>query len=925
MNRMQQVLNRIFTVVTWKPALTIAIAFSLAGFSIFYTVTNLGFQTSQRDLISPDHHLIQLAERVDQFDDMDNFIVTIENSNTSRSLDFLRTLVAKLEEDKEHVAQVFYRIDPDSLRKWALLYPDREDLLALRDNLREHQDFIRNLAASPEMTNFYQLVNNKIASAMVGELFTGFLNDDQDKDEDEPFDLSFLTNSLKSLDLFLENEQFKSPWGALFAEGSWDEDKEGYFWTENERYLLAFVTPVEQGEGFNNARQSLEALRATVAEVFKDFPDIQAGVTGREAMNVDEMSSAFEDMSVATIISLVALTTLLISFWRGVRRPLLEVTELAISLCLTFGLTTLVVGHLNILSIVFAPLQLGLGIDYGIHWLERYREEWHGKLSAKREAIRTTMVKLGPGIILAGLTTVCSFFPLVLTGFQGLVELGVICSIGMAMTTCTTIFVLPALISVFDKPKARRKFTHVDGRPLFSLTNRRVIAILVFSSASLIISAIAATGVTFDLNMLNLQSKDAESVIWEKKMLDDSKRSSMHGAVLARSIDEVRAKSKRLEALPTVSKVESIETILPQNQREKIQILRQIKPFIPDPASFQATGKAVNISELDRTLSRIRFKMLDSSKEEWGDKTPLEEQMVQVRELISRIRHSFNTLDATRLQIALQDYDARLMDDLNDKLDLMQSNANASPMRIGDLPTDILERFVGEDGIYLIRVFPEQDIWEPELLGKFVADLTSVDPEAVGDPVTLYVFTKAFRDACVKAAIYAVIFISVLLLLTFRSLPNVLLAMMPLLVGTTWTLGLMRVYGVNLNLANSLFLPLIVGKGIEYGIIIMQRWTQQNGSGVELHFSTGEGILLAGMTTSVGFASLTLASHRGIFSLGALATTGSLCMVAAAVIFLPAALRLQTMIRERYACRKMSDSEANLQDKCVAVEKKQQI
>ncbi len=923
MNPVQFVLKKILAIVTWRPALTVVLAFALAGLSALYTSAQLGFETSQRDLISPKHRLVQLAETVDQFDDMDNFIVAIENSDPSRSLDFLHALVARLEKDKEHVAEVFYRIDPDTVRKWALLYPERKDLLALRDKLREHQDFIRDLADSPQLTNFFQLINSEIAAAMVGELFTGFLDDDQEKDGEEPFDLTFLISSLKSLDFFLEGRPFKSPWGSLFADSSWDEEKEGYFWTENERYLLVFVTPVEQGEGFNNAQQSLDALRATVAAVRQDFPEIQAGVTGREAMNVDEMTSAFADMSVATIISLIGLTLLLTLFWRGVRRPLFQVTNSVIALALTFGLTTLVVGHLNILSIVFAPMMVGLGDDYGVHWLSRYKEEVKGGRSARREAIRATMVKLGPGIILAGLTAAFSFFPLVLTGFKGLAELGVISSMGMLVTTLTTLFLVPPLVLMFDKPKPERQVNRVDGRPLFRITNRRAAAIVALSCAGLIVSVLAATGVTFDLNMLNLQSKDAESIIWEKKMLDDSKRSSMYGAVLARSLAEVEAKSKLLEALPTVSEVENVLTLLPQEQREKIQILRQIKPYIPNPAAFQATGKPVNVSELDKTLSRIRFKMLDSSKSEWGDRTPLEDQMVQVRQLIGRIRQTIDTADQTKLQAVLEDYDRHLMNDLNDKLDLMQANANASPMQVSDLPNDILIRFVGQNGLYLIRVFPEEDIWEPDLLGKFVADLTSVDPDAVGDPVTLYVFTQAFRDACIKASIYAVIFISVLLFFTFRSFPSMLMAMLPLLVGTAWTMGLMRLFGVDLNLANSLFLPLIVGAGVEYGIIIMQRWLQQNNSGVELPFSTGKGVILAALTTTVGFGSLMVASHRGIFSLGLLATIGSLSVVAAAVILLPAILRLETLVREKSACRKLSDHEAKVQHKCVALEEKQ--
>lgn len=923
MSLVQRVLRGILSAATWRPALTVLLALLLAGLSIFYTIRNLGFETSQRDLISPDNRLVQLARNVDQFNDLDSFIVAIENRDTSRSLEFLKALVAKLKSNTQHFQQVYYRIDPDQLKKWALLYPDKKDLLTLRDSLREHQDFIQDLAKSPNLTSFFRLLNNEIAAAMVGELFTGFLNDDKSGAKEEPFDLTFLMSTLHSMDRSLQGESFKSPWGALFTKEAWDEETEGYFWTENKRYLLVFVTPVRAGDGFSNSQESLDTLRTTVAEVRADFGDVQAGVTGQEALNTDEMSSSFRDMSVATVVSLVGLTLLLVLFWRGFRRPLFEITELVIALSLTFGLTTLVIGHLNILSIVFAPLLLGLGIDYGIHWLARYQEEEKGTFSSRKEAIQTTMVKLGPGIILAGFTAALSFFPLVLTGFKGLVELGIISSMGMVMTTFTTLFVLPALTLMFDKPKVIDKRVRKDGKPLFRMTDRRAFIIVALSSLGLIVSIIVARGITFDLNMLNLQSKHSESVIWEKKMLEDSKRSSMYGAVFAHSLDEVRAKGKALEALPTVSKVRSIQTVMPQDQQEKIQILGQLKPFLPDPAMFQTTGDPVDINTLDKILSRIRFKMLDSSKTEWGDRTPLEEQMVQVRELIGQIHQRFNSMDQSRLQTLLQDYDYYLMKDLNDKLDLMHANANTSPMQLTDLPKDILDRFVGQNGLYLIRVFPAVDIWEPEFLEKFVHDIRSVDPDAVGDPVTLYVFTRAFRDACIKAAVYAVVFISVLLLFTFRSLPLTLMAMTPLLVGTAWTMGFMRIFGVNLNLANSLFLPLIVGAGVEYGIIILQRWNQRGSSEVELPFSTGKGIILAGLTTTVGFGSLTIAAHQGIYSLGVLATIGSLSVVAAAVIFLPAVLRLQSIARRKFACKTSKIPAARVNETCVTLKEEQ--
>jgi hopanoid biosynthesis associated RND transporter like protein HpnN len=884
---------------TSYPRLTIILALILALLSLVYTMRNLDLLTSQKALISPKNRLIQLSKKLGKLDDLDTFVVAIENRDKARSLEFLHALVPRLENDDENYVQVFYRVDSKPFRPWALLYLDEGDLLGLRDNLLEHRDFLENLVRSPGLTQFFMGINHEMASKMVGELFTGFLEEETSEADEEPMDLDFLIRVLGEMDRWLdEDTSFESPWGSFFTKDSWDgEDEKGYFWTDNEDYLLLFVTPRKTKESFASSQRSLTALRQTIAQVRAGFPDIEVGVTGQEALDGDEMGVAFHDMSLATVLSLMALAILLVLFWRGFRRPLLEIIELLIALSWTFGLTTLFIGHLNILSVIFAPLLLGLGIDYGIHWFARYQEEESHPGVSKREAIQVTMVKLGPGILLAGLTAALSFFPLVLTGFRGLVELGMITSMGMIMTLVTTLCVLPPLTLLFDRPRAglEKTLTPPRARYLLKLTNRRAAAILIPATIVLALSLWGAGGVAFDLNLLRLQSKNAESVIWEKKLLESSKRSSIHGAMLAPSLGEVQEKTMALETLPTVSKVQSVDTLLPENQEDKIEFLKQMRPVLAGVTLLHVSGTPISLPALDDVFGKILFKMVDSDGSQWGASKPLEAQMIQVRNLIDQLRARFHAMEKARLDHALHTFEDALLADLNDKLDILLTNVNTSPMRVEDLPKSLLQRFVSQDDLYLIRVFPAHDIWEPELLGRFVSDLRSVEPDVVGDPVTLYIFTQAFRDACIKAAIYAGLFIFALLLFTFRNLVYSVLAMMPLVVGTIWTLGLMRCFGVNLNLANSLFLPLVVGAGVEYGIIVMQRWREQAGQGhsdVALPFSTAKGIILAGLTTTVGFGSLTISDHQGIHSLGVLAIIGSLSILAAAVLFLPALLQI---------------------------------
>ncbi len=861
----------------------------LAAISVFLTVRHLGFETSQRSLISPSNRLMQLLEMADRFSRLEAFVVAIENPDTRRTLEFARRLGPKLEEDHQHYSQVFYRVDPAALRRWALLYLSTKDLSALRNNLAEHASLIRDIDRSPSLPTFFEAINNQMASTMVGELFTGFLNADEKGGQANPADLGFLVGILRQTKKSIEGTSsvFVSPWRTLFNVTS--EEEQGYFWTEGKKYLLLFVTPGKRtGEG-----ESLAALRSEVSSMAANFGDISAGVTGQKALDEDEKSLAAKDIGLATVLSLLGLAALLLLFWRGIRRAILAVIVLVVALCITFGLTTLFIGHLNLLSVTFAPMLLGLGIDYGIHWFARYSEVRRRLFTSTEQALAVTMDMVGPAIILAGLCASLSFFPLVLTGFKGLSELGLICSMGLAVTTALTLCLLPALIALFGRfrmgriPGAKTD----ESRPLIRMTRRSAFILVGVAVCASGLSLWGAFKVDFDLNMLHLQSKNAESVIWETKLIEGSRYASIYGVIFAHSFKEIDEKTKALECLSTVSGVNSIMDVLPKNQDRKLAILREMKPLLGDIEAVRAPEGPVDIGRLQAVLSRIRFKMIGPESPDQALPKQLKTQMEEAGKLIDGIRDDFETIPRHLLLARLKRFETRMFFDLNDKLSLLHENIETRPLTVQDLPTLLRERFVGPGNLYVLRIFPAGNVWDPKFLGKFVRGIRSIDPDATGDPVTLYVFTKAFRDAVLKAAIYAVLFIIAFLAVTLRSPISVLAALAPLVAGTLWTLGLMHVFGIDLNLANTIFMPLVVGAGVEYGIIVVQRWRQSRSlAAFALPVSTGMGVILAGLSTTVGFCSLTISSHRGIHSLGVLTTIGSLCVLAAAVLFMPALL-----------------------------------
>jgi len=395
---------------------------------------------------------------------------------------------------------------------------------------------------------------------------------------------------------------------------------------------------------------------------------------------------------------------------------------IALSWC--FGLTTLLIGHLNILSITFAPLILGLGIDYGAHWFARYQEEEESGLhSTRSELLRETMEKIGPGIIVAGLSLAVSFLPLTMTGFKGLVELGIICCTGMVVTNLASLTVLPALVMVFDSPRLGRRATRLSPiKPMYRMKTKRTVVILAVSTAALILSVWQTFNIRFDLNMLHLQSPDVESVVWEEKLLKGSELSSIFGEILEPSLEDVRAKTKALKSLPTVSRVESVEDLLPQEQEAKLKMLKRVRPILDGIAFSPTAAQTVDVKALKEVLGRIRFKMLDT--EGVGEK--LKNQMVEVRTIIDEIRNKVDSEERERVQKALVLFERSLIYDLDDKLQTVRSNVNARPMTVNDLPHSLFERLVTSNGQFLIRVYPKGDVWDPQFLGRFVQDLRSV-------------------------------------------------------------------------------------------------------------------------------------------------------------------------------------------------------
>src|SRR6266704_3351671 len=419
------------------PWTTLVMAGVLAGVALWYTSTHLEFQTSRNALVSQKARYIQRFEDIDKdFNELDSFIVVVEPQRFERGKRFVDALAARLRADTQHVSRVVDKIDTAGLEGKKLLLLSPEDLRTLRQRLQDAQDLLTGLAAAPGLQQLLGSINQEISKALVTHLTTAFLGSSSSTssapEEEQTLDVTFLEA------LFSEMEQalaapgsylFHSPWASFFLKDSDVLSQEGYLTAGHDRLLFVLVEDRPADSSFVKHAPALQTLRDHLKAMQRGFPDVQAGVTGSMAMGSDEMSSSQRDTALATVLSLLGVGLAYIAFFWEVWSPLRVQITPQLASCWALGFATLTVGHLNILSVTFAPVLIGLADNLGIHLAARYSEERTAG-DDFRTAMETAARQTGPGIVTAGVSVILAFYAVMLANFPGLAELGFIAGSG---------------------------------------------------------------------------------------------------------------------------------------------------------------------------------------------------------------------------------------------------------------------------------------------------------------------------------------------------------------------------------------------------------------------------------------------------------------------------------------------------------------
>ena len=894
-------IRRLVRYATVRPWLSVILAVVLAALSVWHTVAALQFATSRSAMVSSKAPYIRADQATSQdFGSLNYLVVVIEPPTASQGKQFVRALSTRLRNDTLHFDEIVEKIDSSSLDGKKLLYLKPQELRDLKQRLDDAQDLIRDLAETPGLVSLLYLTNQEISRALVSHLTESLFSTSKPSSNhasagaSQSLDISFLSALFSEIDSILampEQYAFTSPWDRFFIEDD-AFSQEGYLMSKNKRFFFLLVDDRTQGDSFVKHNAAIRALRAHIAAVQRDFPGVQAGVTGGQALNNDEMVAAQRDTTLATILALAGAAVLFIAAFRQVWRPLLVMLMLIIALCWTLGFTTLAVGRLNILSIAFLPLLIGLGIDFGIHLLARYGEERNAQANFDI-AIQTAFVRTGPGVAAAALTTALAFYAVTLTDFQGLAELGVIAGSGLLLCLAASFTVLPAMLAIYERHRhvTAGVWQAFEHDPLDALMRRPKLMASVIGLATLA-GALLLPLPKFDYNLLNLQAEGTESVAWENRLRDGSGRSSWYALSTVDSLEELRQRTSQFENLPAVDRVDSISSLLPAEQELRVSLVKQLGDYVADIEGDWSNPEPVVVQDLLLLLRKIRFKLQKDPKDWDADKRPSAAALTTARQALLAVQARLSALDETTAEQLLTRFQQRLMADFADKLALLQANINPTPITLDDLPAQIRNRFVGKSGRYLLQIFARDNIWERDAMQAFVKQLEALDPNITGPPVIAYYSIRQIQQGYARGGLYATLAIIAIVVVLFRRFRDTILALTPMIFGAICTLAGMALLDLDLNMANLIVLPLFLGIAVDDGIHLVHRMTETpEAARSPLAHSTGKAIVLTSLTTIVGFGSLMIARHNGIFSLGLLSVLAVACSLAAALVVLPLIVR----------------------------------
>jgi hopanoid biosynthesis associated RND transporter like protein HpnN len=827
----------------------------LAGLGGFAIAARLGVSTDTSLMFSDRLPWRQQEiERARDFPQLDNLLVAVIDAKIPEEADATAAgLAGALAADKAHFVEIRRPDASPFLRREGLLLMDQKQLQQSLDSIIGAQALLGELAADPSARGVFDSLSLLSEGVQSGQADLGSYR-------------PALENFHQAMARAIAGQPEPLSWTRLL--GGNVADLGG-------QYKFVVFRVNQQFGALRPGGAATQAIRdAANGLEFVKSGDARVRITGQVALADDEFSTVAQGAVTGLIGSILLITLWLFLAVRSWRLIVPILLTLVLGLVYTVTFAALAVGTLNLVSVGFGILFVGIAVDFAIQFCVRYRE-FRYEMPNEQGALRQTGRCVGRQILVAAAATSAGFLAFVPTQFRGVAELGLIAGVGMIIAFLCTLIFLPALIALF---RPRGEMAEVGFRwavPLDAKVRRWRLPMLAGFAFLAVLGAVLVPRLTFDSDPLHTKDASTEAMRTLHDLMDSPVTNPFTIDVLARNPADAAAMADKLGKLPLVAGVVSINSFMPDHQREKLALISDANDLLGPTLVAEKTVGAVNPDAI-RLAAKTALPQIEKALPSLPADHPL-------AEIADDLRRLSVAPDSTVL-----DVDRALTRFLPAQLDQLRTLLSAAPVSQSDIPQEISRDWLLPDGRARLQVLSKPEAQSSAGLRQFVDQVTAVEPAAGGAAVSIVSTSATITGAFRSAALTALVAIALILAVALRRLLDLALVMAPLLLSALMTVLLAVLLPLPLNYANIIALPLLLGVGVSFNIYFVMNW--RAGETSVLGSATARAILFSALTTGTAFGSLALSAHPGTASMGTLLLISLGCTLVASLAFIPALL-----------------------------------
>lgn len=857
-----------------RSGLTVVLASMMTLVGVVYFYENVAINTDTSQLISSRLPWRQHELRFDAAfpQQVDTLLVVIDGATPELADSAAKILADALAKTHEHIQAVQEVGAGSFFEQNGLLFLSVDEVRRTTEQLIRAQPFLGALTADPTLRGLAEALAFIPEGARRGAI--------EIKDFAKP--LSLLSTTIDAL---LEGRP---------AAFSWNELMTGEPPQAQELRRFIRVKPILDFDALQPGAAASETIRSTATELgLTPENGLRIRLTGPVAIADDEFGTVADGALLNFLLTLAAVLLILWFALRSGRIMLAVILSLFAGLAVTSAVGLAMVSALNLISVAFAVLFVGIGVDFGIQFAVRYRRERHLNNDLET-ALEATAAAIAKPLVLAGAATAAGFYAFLPTEYIGVSELGLIAGTGMIIAFITSVTLLPALLTLLKPPPEPDAVGYRSLARVDRLMARHRVPILVLAALAVAAGLPLFRALDFDFDPLSLRSAKLESVATLMDLMKDSATTPNMINILSPSLSEANSLADRLNKLPEVSGAVTLQSFVPEDQDEKLAIVADTEALLGPTLYAPDVKAAPSDMETRQALSDAAEAFLL---------------------LFGQAQNRVLTSDAGRSLRALADADptrraaieSALLSGLKLRLEQIRASLHPERVFIDQLPRELTRDWRTEDGGARIEVRPKGDRQDNETMKRFAGAVLGVAPEATGAPILIQESAKTIVRAFLQGAALALISITLILLIVLRRVGDMLVTLAPLLLAGVVTLELTVLFGLKLNFANIIALPLLLGVGVAFKIYYVLAWRE--GETSFLASSLTRAALFSAMTTATAFASLWLSDHPGTSSMGKLLSLSLLTTLAAAVLFQPVLMGPPRQVRQAPALDGVPDAE----------------